>query len=170
MFDTHYKFNYIDKKLILQGALQYKEHKFTFTCSKNNRYIVNVEEYDHNVFVIKFHLNAHSGSRNKYSILVKTHNASPVIRTCIEIMLFIYRKNPYASFGFIGANLIKEVSHKNTKRFRLYRKIMENLFSPIHFSHYKYVEKSAYLLLNRDNQEKGLIEKIETLFKTYYNF
>jgi hypothetical protein len=33
-----------------------KEHKYTFKNSLHIQYIVNVEEYEHDIYVIKFHL------------------------------------------------------------------------------------------------------------------
>jgi hypothetical protein len=170
MFNTYYKFNYAGNKMISTGTFRYKEHKLTFNCKNNQRYIVNVEEYDYYTFIIKFHLKSHSPSKNKYSLLTENYDAPAVIRTCIQIMLFFYKKNPYASFGFIGANGTDEVEKNNTKRYKLYKRIIENFFSPVNFYHYRYTEKSAYLLLNKDYQEESLKEKVEALFSNHYNF
>jgi len=167
MFDSSYKFRYINSRTPNKNDFFIKEHKLTFSCRKNQQYIVNVEEYKYDVYIIKFHLKAHSDSNNKYSLLTNLNNATKVISTCIKIMLSFYEKNQIASFGFIGANLLTE-SISNTKRFRIYKKIMENLFSPVRFHHYNIPSKSAYLLLNKSNSEPKLLNKIEQMFNHFY--
>ena len=87
--------------------------------------------------------------------------------TCINIMLFFYHKNPFASFGFIGSNDITE-PERNTKRYKFYKKMMGNFFSPVKFQHFEYPKKSAYLLLNRDNLRPNLKPEIEDLFLKIY--
>jgi hypothetical protein len=49
---------------------------------------------------------------------------------------------------FQGANSDGE-SEKQTKRFRIYSFMMENLFSPTAFDRFSYSNKSVYLLRNR---------------------
>lgn len=83
-------------------------------------------------------------------------------------MLYFYRKNPFATFAFMGANSIFELNRKNTRRFKIYRQIMENLFSVITFNHLIYEDESAYVLLNKDNLEDNLFEKIEQMFTSCY--
>lgn len=170
MFDRIYDFKFIMTTEKTEGELAFLEHKFAFRTIHNQRYIVNVEEYSFNVFVIKFHLKAHTDSLNKYRVLTNLDYAPSIIGTCIEIMLEYYRKNPYSSFGFIGINSLFEASRKNTKRFRIYRRIMENTFSPIHFTHYVYEKESAYLMLNKDNSESDLLAKVEKMFQKGYDF
>ncbi len=168
MFDKYYEFRYILYKKS-EGEFPYlREHKLTFVCRYNHRYIVNVQEFEYHVYIIKFHLKDHRHSENKYNLQTDYHDATRVITTCIEIMLYFYRKFPLASFGFIGANSVGE-SKKNTKRYRIYRRLMENFFSPIHFSHHYYEDGSAYLLLNRANTTENLLEKIRSLFIKFYD-
>lgn len=77
-------------------------------------------------------------------------------------------KNPFASFGFIGANMIGD-GPENSKRFNLYKKIMSNFFSPLEFIHLEKPSKSAYLLLSRHNLEVNLKAKIEKMFLDNYD-
>ena len=67
----------------------------------------------------------------------------------------------------LGANDLLE-SEDNTKRFRLYKKLMENFFSPLKFQHFQYPNKSAYLLLNRESNNPNLKSDIEIMFKKYF--
>ena len=69
MFDRSYEFKFIMKKEKTEGELTFLEHRFTFRSIHNQRYTVNIEEYSFNVFVVKFHLTAHSNSENKYRVL-----------------------------------------------------------------------------------------------------
>jgi hypothetical protein len=167
MFDKPYQFIYCNYKIVKTDQVVYKEHKLLFKCRFNNRYIVNVEEYENFVYVIKFHLKSHSLSKNKYKLRTNLKDANRVIMTCINIMLFFYEKNPYSSFGFIGSNDLGE-SENATKRFNFYKRLMETFFSPIKFVHLEYPKRSAYLLLNRDNLKPSLKKEIESLFLRIY--
>ena len=83
-------------------------------------------------------------------------------------MIKFFKDEPTASFGFIGANSISE-NREETKRFNIYKKVMENFFSPVHFAHHNYNKESAYILLNRKTSENSL-SIIEELFTKYYDF
>jgi hypothetical protein len=168
MFDSFYKFRYCNHINIKKGQYNVREHILTFSCKKNNQYIVHVEEYPHFIYVIKFHLKSHRLSEKKYNLQTNLHDPLTVIGTCVEIMLYFYKLNPFASFAFIGANSLGEGSIKNTRRFKVYRRIMENAFSPFTFNHLIYENESAYVLLNKDNIEDNLFEKVEEIFNDCY--
>lgn len=167
MFNSSYPFRYCNHEKTKKGQYHVLEHKLIFSCKKGNQYIVQVEQYPHHLYVIKFYLKQHRLSENKYSLLTNLHDPLQVIGTCIEILIYFYHKNPFASFAFIGANSLNEPV-KNTRRFKIYRKIMENSFSPLIFNHSVYEEESAYLLLNKDNAEDNVLEKIEKMFHDCY--
>lgn len=168
MFDSSYKFRYCNHIKIQKGQYHVVEHILTFSSKSKHRYIVRVEEYPHIVYAVKFHLKRHSLSDKKYNIETNLNDPLKVIGTCVEIMLYFYRKNPFATFAFIGANSIFELNRKNTRRFKIYKQIMENSFSVITFNHLVYEDESAYILLNKDNLEDNLFEKIEQMFMSFY--
>lgn len=56
----------------------------------------------------------------------------------------------------------------NTKRFRVYRTITQNYFSPDYFRHVVNIEKSTYIILNKQNKEPNLLKKVEAMFQEYY--
>lgn len=91
------------------------------------------------------------------------------VRTCIEIMVSLFFKNKNLSFGFIGANLVTENTN-NTKRFRIYRQVMENFFSPLYFSHYSLQQESAYLILNNNTlkEHPHFFEEIKNTYIEFY--
>lgn len=168
MFDSSYSFRYCNHTKTQKGQYHVIEHILTFSSKTKHKYIVHVEEYPHSVYAIKFHLKAHSLSDKKYNIETNLKDPLRVIGTCVEIMLYFYHKNPYATLAFIGANSILETDRKNTRRFKIYKQIMENSFSVITFNHLVYENESAYILLNKDNLEVNLLEKIEQMFTSCY--
>ena len=101
----------------------------------------------------------------KMTSTVVTYNSW--LKSIGYIMRDIYKKNPYASFGFIGSNLPNE-EKENTKRFRLYSKVVSQVISPIAFEHRLSLKHSAYLLINRDNHEADLLNKINLMFDRIY--
>jgi len=135
-------------------------------------YIVRVEEYPHHFFGVKFYLKSDSNNPHKYNRLSGLNEPRAVINTCIAIMFDVEKNNPQASFGFIGANITGE-GFANTKRFRVYRRILTTYFSEDIFYHYQVIEQSAYALVRRTELEKNtdMIEQISTYFsENYTNF
>jgi hypothetical protein len=168
MFDLFYPHKCVGKQGKSKSEYWQELTIYTFNCKLNFQYIVNVEKYDCNVYIVKFYLKNHRHSKDKYRLLTGNRDAPRIIRTCINIMIDIYKINPYASFGFIGANSLNE-AEANSKRFRVYRRAMENLFTPLKFSHHVYIEQSAYIMLNRNNKgEPELLEKIEKMFNDFF--
>ena len=167
MFDSpyHYEFR-MNKKPDLSDKF-IKRGIYSFKDSDNKAYLVYVEEYDYQVFIVKFHLKSHSDSDNKYNLLTSSGYPSRVIATCVKIMLDHHSENHFSSYGFIGSNLIGEPK-SNTKRFRIYKSVMLALFSPQSFDHKFNENGSAYLLLNKANKEPNLLEKVEIMFEKLY--
>ena len=100
------------------------------------------------------------------------NEARPVIRTCIAILMNIAEKDTHSSFGFIGANLEGE-THNETKRFRVYRRILTSYFSQNVFEHYQIVQQSAYAMVRKSElaTKPNLIEQISMYFSdNYTNF
>lgn len=154
-----------------------QEHKYTFKASpKNLKYIVNVEEYPHNVYVLKFHLKNHTHSKWKYCELtdVGLVPARKILFTCIDIGYQIRSKNELASFGFLGNPTKEEVRTKHfnkTKRFRVYDNYARFFFSPDTYEHIMDEEKSIYLLLNKKAvaKEPKLLSEITKLFQKNFD-
>ncbi len=151
MFAEAYEFQYRNHKSgEMLGEPWEKEHLYTFKDKHHRKYIVVVEEYGYSFFAIKFHLRKDRNNPKKYELLTGYHDPARVIRTCVDIMIDLYQKNPYSSFGFKGSNSIGE-ANINTKRFRIYRQVMEFFFSLERFFHFYDTKNSAYLLINKDN-------------------
>ncbi|MFZ4101201.1 MAG: hypothetical protein ACOYKR_04550 [Sphingobacterium thalpophilum] len=68
-------------------------------------------------------------------------------------MFSIFKKDPLANFGFLGAHIIDfanqyEEKRSNTKRFRVYKYAIEQFFGTIAFTHFINEENSTYLIVN----------------------
>jgi len=146
-----------------------KEHTFRFNTNHKRKYIVSVEEYRYNVFVLKFYLKDHRLSSKRFNILTKDFDGFKILSTLIAIVLYIYDKiNNDASFGFIGTPLLTENNTCNTKRFRVYQKLAKKHFSPDTFDHAVNIDNSSYLLLNKKVSDQDLKSNIEDMFNRLY--
>lgn len=152
MFDSYYPHKLIQSVSSKIYGFE-KEHLYTFIGKGNHRYLIRVEEYRYDFFAVKFHLKAHTDSKNKYRLVTDYRDMQGCVRTCINVMLEIAAKNQLASFGYIGANSMEEVK-ENTKRFRIYNRVMQNFFLPANFAHHFLKTESTYLLLRKNNLEK----------------
>ncbi|HTN47179.1 MAG TPA: hypothetical protein VL098_12595 [Flavipsychrobacter sp.] len=160
MFTDHFPYRKINFDII-DGVIT---HNFTFFAKSGTRYIVLAEQYDFFVFAVKFYNARHKNCSERFNRLTNKYECSRVITTVGHIMKDIFNNNPFASFAFIGSQL-KDEGKSNTKRFRLYSRIIESLVAPLNFEHRPIPQHSAYIALNRHNTEPQLLEKIEQMFQ-----
>lgn len=165
MFDQHYPFRYIMTEPP-KGEPYQQLHIYTFHGPHQQHYTVHVEEYPMDVYAIKFHLQTHSNSPHKYQLLTGFSQAPRIIRTCIEIFLTLIAKNNESSLCFIGTNSLEEVKSE-TKRFRIYKGVMQNFFSPQFFEHRYFANKSLYLMLNKRKNMEELNKVIVSILEKY---
>lgn len=148
-------------------------HIYKFNVDKENRYLVTVEEYQHNVYVLKYCLERHQDNNDKFNILTNIGytKAKKVILTCFQIGFSIYDRNPLASFGFIASPTIKELGKtgfNTTKRLLIYKYFIPCLPLKENFTHLCYEEQSSYLMLNKDyeQQEPDALQNITNMLKS----
>ncbi len=164
-----YEFSFIMYEAVdRNGHIRNILYKFKSTKS-NTWYIVYVEQYKYNVFILKFYPKNWRFSKRKYNLLTNTHEPRRIIGTCINIALSVLDEYPDASFGFIGANRENEDTCE-TKRYKVYSTIIATWFSEKHFYHKENKEKSAYLLINNIaiEQNPSLVKEIENFFTCRY--
>lgn len=147
--------------------------KYTFKDKSNSTYIINIEYYQNEIYIIKFFLKDHRSSPYKYNLLTNKWDARRVLHTCVQLGKDIYKTNSLASFGFIGSPTIDEyekTEYAQTKRFKVYSSISTFFFSPEHFIHSFYSDKSAYILLNIEANKKNpnLLNDIVQMFDNNY--
>lgn len=160
MFNSPFEYKKTNSQQRKFDSHNFRVHNYSFKGKSNKRYLVIVEEFDFVVHAVKFCLAEHKVYDDRFSRNTNLHECSRVIATVGLIMTNIFEEMPYASFVLIGANS-KGESKTNTKRFRVYSKIVANTISPIHFEHKDSVKHSAYMLINRNQQEPDLQSKIE---------
>lgn len=129
----------------LEYTLQYR-----FKSGKSNHtYIVRTERYINHCYCIKFFDKAHIHSDNKYSLRNSTFEPRRILYTVMYIMLDVLKKDPKASFFFIGANDEKDEPGIATRRFRIYTRFVSSVISTKLFEHFRVNEISLYILVNK---------------------
>ena len=129
----------------LEYTLQYR-----FTSDRSNHsYIVRVERYRENTYCIKFYDKANTRTKNKFSLRTGTFEPRTIFYTLINIMLDVLKKDPKASFFFIGAEDEKDEPGKTTRRFRVYHRFVSSVVSENVFEHHRNNGLSLYILVNK---------------------
>lgn len=148
---------------------------YTFKCEFNHIYIVEIEKFERNIYIIQYYLKSHSDSDNRHSLIISkdsknnktgAKNFLIVLNTIQDLMFSYLSRNNKASFGFIGAKSIsynknnalntkileilnEDGTYNNTQRFRIYRNFIRRYFSTKVFKHIEFKSMSSYLLLNK---------------------
>lgn len=144
----------------------------------NHYYIIEIINYDYNIYIVQFYLKCHRLSDNRFNLLIPKETKISLekdrnlynrhvfflLNTLTLIALEIIRKDSLASFGFMGAPTTGELNYKKnkeninpdktikeTKRFRVYSKFIKRYFPPSKFTHIEYENSSCYLLQNNTN-------------------
>ncbi len=168
MFISSFPYQKINHITKVVGEDKLIEYVYSFRGKTGKRYLIIVEEYTYFIFIVKFCLQERKYHPDRFNVLTNLNECSRVITTIGKLITELYQKNPFASFGFIGSNLPEE-EKSNTKRYRLYSLVVSQLISPVKFEHRRSNKHSAYLLINKDNQEPNLLSKIEEMFERIYD-
>ena len=130
---------------LLEYTLQYR---FKSTRS-NHTYIVRVERYKDHSYCLKFFDKANMLSENKFSLRTGTFEPRTIFYTLFNIMLDVLKKDPNASFFFIGAEDEKDEPGVATRRFKVYVKFVLSTIGDNVFKHYRVNDLSLYILANK---------------------
>lgn len=112
-------------------------------------YIIRVEAYRDHVYGVKFFLKSMLNSPKKYSHLTYTFEPRTIVYSVFNLMLEILKKDSLATFMFIG-NPDENGTHNNTRRYRLYCRLVSNKISDKYFKHIRTPKYSLYILANRN--------------------
>lgn len=168
---TSYEYKFIRRDRNIPGEEQIRiRHSYGFVSSLSKaEYRVYIDECPHNLLVIKFFLKDDATNKARYNKLSHLGEPRNVVYTCIRILLdeFI-KKNDRYSISFVGSNKIGE-SIANTKRFRLYSRIMATVINPEKYLHMADEDSSAYLVVPMAvyNETPEEIEAIQEMYKDY---
>jgi hypothetical protein len=160
MFDVHSSFPYrrVGSQSKLTVHRKHVEHLFIYSFKTDKaKYLVEVELYVDNIYILKFYKRANKNNKERYNLLTNEGRCSRIIGTCFNIFLEIYKSNNLASFGFIGAYTIdhkaKKVEGKdNTKRYRIYTKAMINYFGEETYTYFDAPQQSFYIAVSNKNK------------------
>jgi hypothetical protein len=146
-----------------------KLHIYTFKTPKY-KYIVHIEQYEYDYYLISFFPKLNKDfyvkqSRlgdmgrehyDEYSYLTKENIPLQIITLLVSEMKKILKEKPYSSFGYFGDPNIKTGNDDdlfNTKRVRIYNNIIYNELSETH----KVISDPTFsgsLILNKDVLEE----------------
>lgn len=160
---------------------------YSFKCSFNLAYVLEVEHHPNRIYIIKFFQKNHKDSRYRYSLLNKksirkgssgAKNFLIILNTIIKVVLEIYSKDKSSSFGFIGSPTKDELNKKfnraninidgtvaQTKRFNTYAIYVKRYFSPEKFEHIEISTSSSYLIKSKKSNLK--LKSVELFFQNY---
>lgn len=171
MIDTGYHFYKVGTNRINRDC-HLIEHIYNFKNKNGSIYSIQVDEYCHKIFFIKFFLRNQKTHPNKFSNILNTHDAFRVIRTSVNVLLHIREKQPDASFGFLGSPTIKGDKHEginNTKRYRVYEYITTGYFGHLNYTHSVIPEKSCYILVSSHCEDReAYLENVSQMMKRLY--
>ena len=167
------------------------EDIYTFKCSLNITYIVEIEYHDYDICIVKFFQKNHRNSDKRYSLVNtknflkrnKTNGAKNflmILNTIMRINIELYGANKNISFGFMGAPTSQELCIPTkinsdgtvslTKRFNTYGIYVKRYFSPNDFEHIEIPTSSSYLIKSKHNINLTT-DRVEDFFKDYiFNF
>ena len=130
-----------------QGTYLYR-----FKSTKSHlTYLVRAEEYLEHAYCIKFYNKNHQHSDDKYSLLTNTFEVRTILYTIYHILLDVLKRDPKASFFFIGASDGHDVAGEATRRFGVYRVFTSSVVSEDFFEHFRFKEMSLYILVNKES-------------------
>jgi hypothetical protein len=143
---------------------------YHFRTKHNLRYIFTAELFENNIYGIKYYYVGHRFSDNKYSLKTNKNDAFKILTTCLTIMYSMYSANKKISFAFIGSHSMedneKSEPTKNTKRFRIYKGKVFNIFNPKKFTFYQDDVKSLFVIKNK--RLKAPISTINDMINTVH--
>ena len=169
MYDTPYPVIFLGKERCVAFGTGYSKWIYRFQCRFGHKYFIWAERIPYEVFAVKFFLASHRHSIRKFTFMCGLNDGFRIFGTCLDVMVKLHAAIPSCSFCIIASPSFKE-PEANTKRLQVYRKIVENYFSPITFSHRIYTPKSIYMVLNRkmDGGENSFI-KVEKMVGKFFD-
>lgn len=138
--------------------------------------MVHIHQYHLCIYVVKFHLRCYKKHGDRYLKVSNLHEAPQVIRTVVNICLSILKRNPAASFGFMGAPKVSNRMEKcedpampNNQRFRIYKRLIGSLFGTQLFDHLESAPANCYLLLNKQRKRPELEEVLSMFGEVFHS-
>jgi len=155
---TSYRYNKVGDHSNLTVNRKFVERLIIYSFrTESYPYLVEVEQYPYNIYALKFYRRKHKGNKEKFNLMSNEYKCSRIVGTCFSIFMDIYKKNPLASFGFVGSHTIDKNKSiieplAETKRFRIYKQAVINYFGTETFTHFSDPHNSVYLAISNKNK------------------
>ena len=150
MTQASYSFQYVGSNTIGADNYLLKTFIYAFYSEKSgHRYQVHMEQYVGHLYCIKFFDVTVEIRTGKFSHLTGTYEPRTIFRTVTDIALDIYRKDPDASFFFIGAADNRDKPGVRTRRYNVYVNFVNDLGIDNLFEVHLVDAYSMCVLLNR---------------------
>lgn len=166
MFDKVYPFQKLCNTYTgKDNPTNYIQYKFK---GKKRFYLVTLDVFSFGVVAIKFCALKDKNNGNRYKLIYNDEKGDPsaIISTCVRIMLDHLKAYPEASFAFYASprEAVEEMEDREkayfrAARFRIYERVMTNLFSTKYFLHYRDKKNQMYVLLNKKQKRKKVCMK-----------
>ncbi|MDJ0366288.1 hypothetical protein QMK33_14100 [Hymenobacter sp. H14-R3] len=141
---------------------------FMHTPSSRRKYLVEIHAYTNHLYTADFY--AKVQNVNRYRLRTNQQAAGKLGGTVLAILAEVLRHDPQACFGFIAAAMMNETSDESTKRFRLYKRMLELKINPLRFTVTTRPKNSTIFILPNGvaaNQllKKQIIARYENIFR-----
>ncbi|MGB3182393.1 MAG: hypothetical protein WBB45_13465 [Cyclobacteriaceae bacterium] len=179
MFETSYRVTALTR-IKKPGTKPHVLHErlFKFKTEQGGVYLILVEVYEFDVAVLKFYRQRDENYKNKFNTVLEDSEhqsirvVSKILRTVVNVALWVYKKDNYTSFAFQGAPKLKGGVKEDlvlTQRFRIYDYITNQLFGSRSFEHRKAKGSSYYMMVSKLNSDYVIHgNKIERAFAEWF--
>ncbi len=167
MFDSVYTVTKVSSSSSLPNEDHISRTIYRFKTNDGERYLIFVTEFPERFHTIDFCRTSQQYSKHKFTELTGQSDAIRIISTVVKLMLGLLEAGyeDTVSFGFIGARMAQEDRGKSSKRFRIYRMIMQNLIDRVKYYHLEDVTLDAYVILNARAKPDKVLQVVRQAFE-----
>ena len=124
-----YPFQFVGVSTVSSDEVQIETLVYHFKSTKSGHsYNVNIEHYQHNLYCLKFYDDTNRHAKiGRFNQVTGTYEPRTIFRTVAEIALDVLRRDPKASFFFVGASDSRDTPGTSTRRYRVYTMFMKDL-------------------------------------------
>lgn len=167
MFDSVYDITKVSARSSLPNEDHIRRILYRFKTKSGERYLIFVTEFPEQFNTIDFCRTSQQYSRNQFTELTGKADAIRIISTVVRLMITLLEEgyDEAVNFGFIGARMSKNENGKSSKRFRIYRMIMQNLIDRVKYIHLEDELLDAYVVLNKNADHKKVLKVARNAFE-----
>lgn len=140
---------------------------FIHSPSSRRKYLVEVHAYADHLYTVDFYAKVHDV--NRYRLRTNQQAMGKLGGTVLDILARIVRADPTARFGFLAAAMLHETSDVQTKRFEIYRRMLELRLDPkCHTVVVKPENSSIFVMSIQEAKDEAfkqsIIQRYESIF------